>query len=599
MMAEDLSSLSTPRGLRDGALTPGEVVADKYRVEGMVGESALGRVYRATDLALGRIVALKVLWGTHASGESAQTRLQREAVMAGRLEHPNAVALLDYGVTDDGLGYLITEFLVGRTLHAVLEAQEQIAPAEAARVAVQVLSALAAAHDAEVVHGNLRPQTVILTTRPNAAGDLVETVKVTDFELARPMGHAHASSDLGDSLIGADASGPWGVSSASDLLVSTPEYLSPEQWQGLPLDGRSDLYVVGVLLYQLLTGGLPFAAGTEVGVILQQLRDTAVAPSRLAPAVPEELDAIVLRALERTPDARFADAREMAKALGAYLAAQPARKGWALISTLNVEKLEAQAAAGRSSGVVRIADRDERKATSRIGPVTEQEIEAAVQVVRIDHGAPSDAMRGAKAVKMPGLESGVVAGDQRKRRPTRFNAPSPLFDPTNDAAPENYPSLPPREPSGAAISIAAVASQRPRQTTGSEEYRKSLLRVVGDGDAPGRAPAPKTKLGVGEVSKVPYTIPRGHSTLRVPTLAPPPPGGVLDANGNPLPAPKLLADNPEFLTEARPPVRLSSSRPRLALAAVVIALAGLAGGFALFSSKGTTGAPSASAAVRR
>ena len=265
---------------------PGTLVAGRYRVTGVAGVGGMGVVYRARDEELGVDTALKVLRPDLGDDPSVVERFRSELRLAREVTHKNVVRIHDLG-EHEGLRFLTMRYVEGRSLREVLERDGRMAPERAVRIARQVASALEEAHRAGVVHRDLKPGNVLLDADDNAY--------VTDFGVARSLG--------GDGLTRAGA------------VVGTPDYLSPEQIAGEPVDGRTDLYALGILLYEMLTGELPFRAGSQSEMLAQRLAGRARDLSDSGVVVPAWLRAVVRRLLERSPARRYPDAG----ALGAGL----------------------------------------------------------------------------------------------------------------------------------------------------------------------------------------------------------------------------------------------------------------------------------------
>ncbi len=285
---------------------PGTVPGTPYKVIRTIGEGASGIVYEAEHVELGRKVALKVLAPTNSSAKDAIDRFRREARAVASLSHPNLVALHDFGKSNDGRVYLAMELLQGETLDAHIKDRHGMDWREAVRLGVEVTRALEAAHGAGLVHRDLKPQNLFLTE----GGGL----KLLDFGVAMA---------LADVAGGAKEKRQKGFA-----IFGTPEYMAPEQVAGEQVDGRCDLYALGCVLYQLLTGAPPFEGGSSVVVMGKQLREIPESPAARCPerAMPKELDALVMRALSKSPGDRFASAAEMREALGDVLEAPTLRK---------------------------------------------------------------------------------------------------------------------------------------------------------------------------------------------------------------------------------------------------------------------------------
>ena len=293
----------------------GTVIDGRYEVLSRIGTGGMADVYLARDQLLGRQVAVKLLHHRFAEDQEFVERFRREASSAAGLSHPNVVAIFDRGEWD-GTYYIAMEYLPGRSLKAVVREQAPLEPAAAIDIVIQILQAARFAHRRGVIHRDLKPHNVILDEEGRA--------KVTDFGIARA-----GASDM--TLTGS--------------IMGTAQYLSPEQAQGHAVSAASDIYAVGIVLYELLTGTVPFDGETAVTIALKQVSATPLPPSAVvshapthppgvasthpadaastgtrapAPAraaIPPELDAVVLRALAKDPAERFADADEFIAAL--------------------------------------------------------------------------------------------------------------------------------------------------------------------------------------------------------------------------------------------------------------------------------------------
>jgi beta-lactam-binding protein with PASTA domain len=281
-------------------IEPGTVIDGRYEVLSRIGTGGMADVYLARDQLLGRQVAVKLLQHRFAEDQEFVERFRREASSAAGLSHPNVVAIFDRGEWD-GTYYIAMEYLPGRSLKAVVREQAPLDPAAAIDIVIQILQAARFAHRRGVIHRDLKPHNVILDEEGRA--------KVTDFGIARA-----GASDM--TLTGS--------------IMGTAQYLSPEQAQGHAVSAASDIYAVGIVLYELLTGTVPFDGETAVTIALKQVSAAPLPPSAVASsaapvagaddapprtAIPPELDAVVLRALAKDPAGRFADADEFIAAL--------------------------------------------------------------------------------------------------------------------------------------------------------------------------------------------------------------------------------------------------------------------------------------------
>ncbi len=275
----------------------GRTIGGSYVILDLVGVGGMGRVYRAEQRMLGRTVAIKVIHPHLLSDEQSVARFYNEARAASRLNHPNSVSIIDFGRTDDGILYLAMEYLNGRDLARVMHEEGQLPLFRVCDIVSAVLAALGEAHALGVVHRDLKPENVIIE-RLRTGSDLI---KVVDFGLAKMLGGAAADSSV----------------TSPGLVCGTPDYMSPEQGRGMPLDGRGDLYSVGVMLFELLTGELPYVADTPTNVVLRHIQDPIPDPRDVAPVrrIPAALAEVVKRALAKNPDERFQSAHEMADEL--------------------------------------------------------------------------------------------------------------------------------------------------------------------------------------------------------------------------------------------------------------------------------------------
>jgi len=259
----------------------GRILDGRYRIEDRIARGGMATVYAATDLRLDRYVAIKVMHASLAEDSAFVSRFVREAKSAARLSDPHVVAVYDQG-EDSGLIYLVMEFVPGRTVRDVLREFGRLSPEQALTILDPVLQALDAAHAAGFVHRDVKPENVLLTDDGR--------VKVADFGLARAISAGNATA------------------ATQGLLIGTVAYLSPEQVQRGIADARSDVYGAGILLYEMITGSVPFAGETPLAVAYQHVNAVVPVPSSVRPGIPAEVDALVARATERDPDVRYPNA---------------------------------------------------------------------------------------------------------------------------------------------------------------------------------------------------------------------------------------------------------------------------------------------------
>jgi serine/threonine protein kinase len=260
----------------------GSVIAGRYRLEASIGAGGMAEVFRAFDTTLDRPVAVKILAPQYAKDPGFVGRFRREAQAAARLNHPNVVGVYDSG-SDDGTHYIVMEFIEGRTLADFLSRGGRLAPTKAVEIAQRIADALEAAHAQGVIHRDIKSANVMVTRSG--------VVKVMDFGIARI------------------AEGAENVTQTAAVL-GTASYLSPEQAQGRPVDARSDIYSLGVVLYEMLVGAPPFSGDTAMAVAYRHVHENPPLPSSKNPDVPPALDAVVMRALAKNPANRYATAGE-------------------------------------------------------------------------------------------------------------------------------------------------------------------------------------------------------------------------------------------------------------------------------------------------
>jgi beta-lactam-binding protein with PASTA domain/class 3 adenylate cyclase/tRNA A-37 threonylcarbamoyl transferase component Bud32 len=283
--SEQIFQLLVPDSLEE--VPPPKLSDERYDLKELIGSGGMAEVYLARDRELDRDVAFKRLRPQYAHDEEVVERFEREAKSAASLSHPNIVSVYDRGETEDGSYYIVMEHVPGGNLKDRILEKGLLPPDEAAAIALQVARALEAAHERGVVHRDVKPQNVLLTESGEA--------KVADFGIARAV----AASTV----------------TKTGFVVGTAHYLSPEQALGHPATPRSDLYSLGVVLYEVLTGELPHDAETQVGIVMKHVSGRLQPPRDVNPEVPEELDAVVVRLLARDPEDRYRDAAEVIKDL--------------------------------------------------------------------------------------------------------------------------------------------------------------------------------------------------------------------------------------------------------------------------------------------
>ncbi len=316
----------------------GKVLDDRYSVDELIARGGMATVYRGTDLRLGRTVALKVLGGVLVNDPDFVDRFTQEARATAALTHPNVVAVHDQGISE-GFPFLVMEFVQGRTIREVMAQSGPLTSAHALEIISSVLAGLSAAHDAGFVHRDIKPENVLITNDGH--------IKVTDFGLARVISDTPVSDSTGAVLLG------------------TMAYLSPEQVQQLAVDQRSDIYSCGILLYEMVTGLVPFTGASPLDVAYQHVNSNVTAPSAIQPDVPPAVDHLVLAATRKSPNDRMQSAREFRDGVIRAMSAVPRAEALTTAIPLHSTQVLATPARGahRATGAVPI-----QKPNPGIGP---------------------------------------------------------------------------------------------------------------------------------------------------------------------------------------------------------------------------------------
>jgi serine/threonine protein kinase/lipopolysaccharide biosynthesis regulator YciM len=290
----EIQPIESPRENWYG-LQAGTVLADRYRVERLLSKGGMGAVFEATQLGLDRSVAVKMLLPTLSRDEKVQERFRREARSVAALRHPNIIQIYDYGISEHG-PYIVMEFARGQSLRQLLRSGAmQIEPA--IELMEQMCSAIASAHSAGIIHRDLKPDNIIIETHLDGSVH----AKVLDFGIAK-MREAQAEEADTVNLTGAN-------------IIGSPAYMSPEQSMGMELDARSDVYALGIMLYEMLTGKTPFGKAPAGAMLLHQVNTTPQPISQKRSEIPASLESVVMKSLSKDRNFRYSSATEFAKAL--------------------------------------------------------------------------------------------------------------------------------------------------------------------------------------------------------------------------------------------------------------------------------------------
>src|SRR5690349_2627566 len=277
-----------------------EILGGQFQIVEKIGTGGMGSVYKASQPAMNRMVAIKILHPKLAGRKDLTSRFRREARAMSQLSHPNTVKVFMYGeLEDDGSLYIVMELLEGRNLNQTVRKEGAMAPERAIPVLIQVCGALQEAHELGIVHRDLKPENIFLSRQ----GGILDFPKVLDFGLAKVTERQMQPGSV--------------ILTQEGMVFGTPEFMSPEQAQGKTLDARSDIYSLAVILYEVLTGKLPFSARTPMEYIQKHVMEPAIKLNERVPELrfPKGLEEVLARALNKKPDDRYQSAAEFGEAL--------------------------------------------------------------------------------------------------------------------------------------------------------------------------------------------------------------------------------------------------------------------------------------------
>lgn len=391
----------------------GSVVADRYHIIKKLGEGGMGTVYLAEHVKMGRKSALKVMNPGMNSDPDAIARFNREASNASRLSHPNICGIYDFGETPEGLIYLAMEFIEGKALTDLIEADGSLAPARAASIVHQTGDALQVAHDAGIVHRDLKPDNIMVTKNRDGS----DLVKVVDFGIAK------ASSSDAQKV------------TKTGLVVGTPEYMSPEQLSGDKLDGRSDIYSLALVAFNCLTGKLPFPSETAQEAMIMRLTDRPRMLSEIRPDItwPEKLQEVMDRGLARDADERYQSAAQFGRDFAEAVSGMPsvaASEGATMV--IGAASVAASAAKTKPVPATRVAGRDDAKSPAKSAPAAPSAVEKKSNMIPMAVGGVAVVIAGFFGVKQftgggapAAADSSLVASAPETKAPETAPAPTP------------------------------------------------------------------------------------------------------------------------------------------------------------------------------
>ena len=297
---DDEVSYCEADGAQTSAIMPGSRVLDgKYEIARLLGQGGMGAVFEAVQRGIERPVAIKLINPSFVANEQALERFKREALASGRVKHPNAITVYDFGVTDEGVAFLAMEFLRGSSLRDELARVRVMEPARVVEILAPVCAAVESAHRQDIVHRDLKPDNIFL----ERLDDDTVTPKVLDFGIAKLRTAEPGAPDL----------------TGEGSSIGTPAYMSPEQAKGLHLDARSDVYALGVIAYEMLSGALPFQSTSPMGFLVQHMMEAPIPLSAANPRIAPAVEEIVMRALDKAPDARPQSALEFGRSLASAI----------------------------------------------------------------------------------------------------------------------------------------------------------------------------------------------------------------------------------------------------------------------------------------
>jgi len=429
----------------------GEIVAEKYRVEAVLGRGGMGVVYSARHLQLGDHVALKFLGGGLAESEEWTQRFMTEARATFRLRSEHAVRMLDLGALPSGQVFIVMELLDGQDLRQLLAARGPLPEADAARYVIDACSALEEAHALGIVHRDLKPSNLFLAKRAHGA----PIVKVLDFGVSKVR----------------EPRGTAGPVSRADVPIGTPKYMAPEQWKAGAVDARTDVYALGVALYELLTGNVPLHELDLEARRARLLGGAIPSPRTIRPALGEAICKVVLRCLQAVPEGRYPSARHLAAALNEAVPSAAPRPPRVALGTTAVTKVVSEEARARDVALA-FADVTEKQAAAPLFDAMETTKTEFLQV----RGAAKATPVAEPVATQRGPHGGLAtkSGERPAVTPPRERMPTPTrVDPPKTERIAAAPSPPAAPAAPPAAPAAPVQPMRPRMLTPTQNDPRS------------------------------------------------------------------------------------------------------------------------------
>jgi len=450
----------------------GSVVADRYHILKKLGEGGMGTVYLAEHVKMGRKSALKVMNPGMNTDPDAIARFNREASNASRLSHPNICGIYDFGETPDGLIYLAMEFIEGKALTDLIEKDGSLAPARAASIVHQTADALQVAHDAGIVHRDLKPDNIMVARNR----DNTDLVKVVDFGIAK------ASSSDAQKV------------TKTGLVVGTPEYMSPEQLAGDKLDGRSDIYSLGLVAFNCLTGKLPFPSESAQEAMIMRLTDRPRMLSEMRPDLqwPDALQAVLDKALARDANERYQSAAQFGRDFAAVVAEMPSTQATEgatqVIGAMNVGAGSAKTAAVPAAAPVpktRVAGQSPPRASSSVPAPSEKKKSMLVPALGGVGVVVVAAVIAMKAMGGGGAPTGVSEDSLDRAQQGPITEPAPGTNP-------------PGEPTTSANGTTPMSNQVNPGTNSprTEPQPRPTTQTNPGSTTPGTSPAPSASATI-------------------------------------------------------------------------------------------------------